>query len=81
MEINNLLNVSPNTFTKIKRWLETEVVDFATISSESSPSTKENADNKPSSQHPYDFKALQKKYLLHFLLFTLSEKIVKDLQK
>jgi Trp operon repressor len=79
MEINNLLNVSPNTYTMIRRWLDDSLPSYDATNEierrrKANPKTKRKTYPKR-----YSFADLQKKFPLHFLLFTISEKLLKRL--
>jgi len=72
MEINEKLQVSPNTFAQIRRWVESEFTEY-------SAATRIDTRVKGSRQHypPYSFTHLRKTYPGHFLLFTLTKELFK----
>ncbi|MFT5849291.1 MAG: hypothetical protein ACI9H6_000092 [Patiriisocius sp.] len=70
-EINNHLSVSPNTFTQIKRWLETE---FTTYNSAHLPKESPTPSTFTPLQ-PLTYKHLKRAYPSHFLLFSLVEEL------
>jgi Trp operon repressor len=80
MEINNRLSVSPNTYTKIRRWLDEELPNFETTNEVER--SRLNAKNKAKTQYlgPLTFKALEKKYPMHFLLFNISKELIDNLK-
>jgi Trp operon repressor len=80
MEINQLLSVSPNTYTKIKRWLDSELPDFE--STHKTAQARSSADGNPHKRHSAAFtlENLRKNYPMHFLLFTLSSKLLNRLK-
>ena len=79
MEINNTLGVSPNTYTKVRRWISGDSPSF-----EVSNEIDRERGQKPSStverSGPISFESLRKKYKTHYLLFTLSEHLLKKLK-
>jgi uncharacterized protein YerC len=80
MEINERLNVSPNMYAKIKRWLDDELPDFESTTKIERGRIKEKKMTGKVYLDPFSFAALQKKYPLHFLLFTLSKELIKRLE-
>ncbi len=80
MEINERLNVSPNMYAKIKRWIAEELPNFESATKvERSRIKTKNKVEKPYID-PFSFAALQKKYPMHYLLFTLSKELIKRLE-
>ena len=80
MEINQRLSVSPNTYSKIKRWLDDALPDFQTTNE--IERARLNAKYKVKVQYPdpLTFAALRKKYPLDFLLFNLSKELIDRLK-
>lgn len=72
MEVNEKLQVSPNTFAQIRRWVESEFTEYT-------PSTNVNKKTNSNRKHytPFSFEHLRKRYPGHFLLFTLSKELFK----
>jgi uncharacterized protein YerC len=71
-EINDKLNVSPNTIARVKIWLDSEFPDYEKIlEKESSHGNKSKIYKRT---EPFSLKHLKKKYPLHFLLLSLIEK-------
>jgi hypothetical protein len=81
MEINQILSVSPNTHAKIKRWLDESMSRFE----ETNEVERKRMENKKVSRKKYakplTFAALKKSYPMHFLLFNVSDEILKRLKK
>jgi len=46
MEINEKLSVSPNTFTKIKKWLESELPNYNSVIEHTTKATRERSLSK-----------------------------------
>jgi len=80
MEINQKLSVSPNTYSKIKRWIDDELPNFeATNEIERARSvTKYKA--RMHYPKPLTFAAMRKNYPLDFLLFNLSKELIDRLE-
>jgi uncharacterized protein YerC len=78
-EIHNQLGVSPNTFSRIRQWLTGRFPDYDQTLKDTYPvSSKTRADYTKAV--PFSFAHLEKKYPLHYLLFTLSRKVITDLK-
>lgn len=80
MEINERLNVSPNMYAKIKRWLDDELPQFESTTKIERARIKLKNKAKKIYIDPFSFAALQKKYPMHFLLFTLSKELINRLE-
>lgn len=70
-EINNHIQISPNTFTQIKRWLESEFPDYISAHKRTLSETKVQKVRI----EPFSYEHLKKKYPAHFLLFSLVEEL------
>ena len=78
-EIHNQLGVSPNTFSRIRQWLTGRFSDYdQTLQNTSQVTT--NSKVIYTKVAPFSFAHLQKKFPLHFLLFTLSKKALDGLK-
>lgn len=81
MAINNQLSISPNTFTKIKKWLEEELPNYDTVLEHTQKATRERArtkqDKTKSYSTPFTYKRLKNTYPAHFLLFNITEELFK----
>lgn len=77
-EIHNKLGVSPNTFSRIRQWLSGRFPDYGQTLKNTTGST--NGVNSYLKTEPFSFKHLQKKYPMHSLLFTLSDKTISALE-
>jgi uncharacterized protein YerC len=80
MEINERLSVSPNTYSKIKRWLDEELPDFENTNQIERGRLKAKTKLRRHYPAPFSFESLQKKYPMHYLLFTLSQELIKRLE-
>ena len=78
-EIHNQLGVSPNTFSRIRQWLTGRFPDYDQTLKVTSP-TPGSTKIGYTKVTPFSFEHLQKKFPLHFLLFTLSRKTVDSLK-
>lgn len=76
-EINEVMQVSPNTFSKIRRWTLEQIPEYAAVTSVAGKQKIERS-NWPDT---YSYEWLKKKYPAHFLLFNLSEHIFKKLKQ
>jgi len=72
-EINNHLSVSPNTYTQIRRWLESEAAAYT-----SAHKIKQVVETRPKKYvEPLTFDDLKRRYPAHFLLFSLVDELFK----
>lgn len=78
-EIHNRLGVSPNTFSRIRQWLTGRFPDYDRTLRETTPTPKDIKE-KYEKVVPFSFAHLQKKYPLHFLLFSISKKTIDTLK-
>lgn len=72
-ELNNLIRVSPNTFAQINRWLESELGTYTPAQE------AKKTDKRSTSRYvrPFSYEHLKKKYPMHFLLFSMIEKLIE----
>lgn len=80
-EIADLMNVSPNTLSRVRRWLE-EDIPYATIPSPriTAKQSRRTSTPKPSYGAPFSFERLSNAYPMHFLLFNLIAELRKPRQ-
>jgi len=71
--IGEKLQVGPNTIWKIEQWLDGQMPGYAEAIKGLEKEMKVRADKREIAQNPLSFKALKKKYPLHFLLFPNSK--------
>lgn len=80
-EINDRLQVSPNTFSKVRKWLASQMPNYETVLKEVSSAQAEKAAqrDKRTKQRiePFSLAALKKKYPMHFLLLNLIDELRK----
>ena len=85
MAINEQLEISPNTFAKINKWLSEELPSYQTVLDHTENTTRKRAHKRTSFGRqgkkdigaPLSFDRIRHKYPAHFLLFNLA----KELQK
>jgi Trp operon repressor len=87
-EIQRKLGVSPNTFTRTRKWLEGQIPEYGQALRDSNQSDEiqkraRKAAGKESKSHynPATFTGMRKKYPLHFLFFNLAEELLVKLNK
>ncbi len=78
-EVHNQLGVSPNTFSRIRQWLTGRFPDYDKTLKETAPTPKKTKVIY-TRVAPFSFAHLKKKYPMHYLLFTLSEKTIANLK-
>lgn len=76
-EIREKLHVSPNTFTRTRKWLDKQIPNYG-------EALKDFEKNRPSKKlggfgygNPLSFGGLKKKYPAHFLLFNIVDELFK----
>jgi len=74
-EVMALMQVSPNTFTRIKHWLESELSEYASAHDTNNPTSS----TQPTS--PFSYEQMKQRYPGHFLLFSLTEELFKLAKK
>lgn len=72
-EINEYIKVSPNTFTQINRWLESELGDYHSAHKQ----LKRSREFTSKRIVPFSFEHLKRNFPMHFILFTTTEKLLK----
>lgn len=77
IEIRAELNISPNTYTRTRRWLEGQLPNYEDALKAYAAEHKKKVSSHESYPPAFSFAALQKKYPMHFLLFTVAEEIFK----
>lgn len=82
MEVNERLNISPNTFAHIRKWLTDMYPDYNSIIKEirTKQREKEIAKLPKDFGAPFSYKRMKQKYPAHFLLFTLTDEILKKIK-
>jgi Trp operon repressor len=84
-EISYLLNVSPNTFTRTRKWLNKQIPNYndalKEYQKEHSAKSSNPTKNKKIYVDPVSFKGLRKKFPMHFLLFNIAEELITKLSK
>jgi len=73
-EIGAQLEVGPNTIVKIERWLQKQMPGYREAIKGLEKEMRTRSDKREMAQNPFGFKALKRKYPLHFLLFSILEK-------
>ena len=81
-EIRNRLHVSPNTFSRINKWLDELFPDYERVSAAEKRGVKERREKRRPALRaeyvdPLSFKSLRRKYPMHFLLFNIAEELLK----
>ncbi|OGG70210.1 hypothetical protein A3I99_02225 [Candidatus Kaiserbacteria bacterium RIFCSPLOWO2_02_FULL_45_11b] len=75
MEINNKISISPNTFTQIKHWIDSDQKIY------SSARTPEGVNRKHIHRHshinPLTYADMKRRYPAHYLLFSIVEELWK----
>jgi len=80
MEINERLSVSPNTYAKIKRWLDEELPNYESTNLIERKRLSVKTEVRKRYPAAFSFESLQRKYPMHYLLFTLSKELIKRLE-
>ncbi len=79
-EVNEHIQVSPNTFAQVRRWLEKEMTQYR--SAQTLKKTKyPKRNNKSKYIQPLTYEHLKRSYPAHFLLFSIIEELWKSIEK
>lgn len=84
MEIRFLLNLSPNTTWKVKRWLEKEVPEYGGVLKkvDVEAESKRRRNNKTREHlQPFSLAWLKRKYPMHFLVFNVADAVIDRLRE
>jgi uncharacterized protein YerC len=75
VEINERISISPNTFTQIKRWIDSEQKTYTSAKTDEN----KNKENTPRRQNikVLSYEDMKRRYPAHFLLFSIVEEIWK----
>jgi uncharacterized protein YerC len=81
-EIRYLLGVSPNTFTRMRKWLEREIPEYGKAIKDHKKRQKERDDRRRKKVYdrpqPFSLADLQRRYPMHFLLFNVAEELLRQ---
>ena len=77
-EVMALMQISPNTFSQIKQWLQSELAEYTSAYNTTSTATGVTA-NEP--LQPFSYEHIKQRYPGHFLLFSLTEELFKLAKK
>ena len=80
-EVNEQLQISPNTFSKVKKWLNEKMPGYESVMKEvklkhqqSPSSSKKYLGKQP---EPFNIETLKKKFPMHFLLLNIFDTLKK----
>ena len=68
-DIAKELKVGPNTIWRVEKWLSDQMPGYEKAIEGLEKEMKHRKDMRDTTKNPFSFKALKKKYPLHFLLF------------
>jgi DNA-binding CsgD family transcriptional regulator len=74
-EVMALMQISPNTFSQIKQWLQSELAEYTSAYN----TTNTSHTNQPVQTFSYEY--MKQRYPGHFLLFSLTEELFKLAKK
>ena len=82
VEIRHLLNVSPNTFTSLRKWLEKEIPEYGKALEDHKKHQKEKAARRRKKSYdrprPFSLADLRRRYPMHFLVFNVVDELLKQ---
>lgn len=79
-EINEKLNASPNTLSKIRQWLKGTLPEYEEVCKEYEKATKNRTRSRLHGRRQYQhftFASLKERYPMHFLLFNILDKLLE----
>ena len=81
-EIRAELGVSPNTFTRVRKWLEREIPEYGEAVKDHNKRQREKIKKRQKSHkdrpRPFTLADLRRRYPAHFLLFNVSEELLRQ---
>ncbi len=84
-EINERLHVSPNTFSRINKWVHERLPGYAaSLKQERERSLKRTTKPKRYRRRmadPLSFQGLKDRYPMHFLLFNIADSLITKLRR
>lgn len=83
-EIMHRLGVSPNTFTRTKKWLLGQIPEYDVVIKEfelNKNNKRVRTKAKKKNYNPLTFRGMRNKYPMHFLFFNLAEEILAKLNR
>jgi len=72
-KIGRILKVGPNTIWRVEKWLGDQLPGYEAVIAKVESEMKSRKEKRDTAHNPFTFKALKKKYPLHFLLFPSSK--------
>lgn len=75
MEINERISISPNTFTQIKRWIDSEQKIYTSAKTVSDVSRKHLSRHKR--VETFSYEDMKRRYPAHYLLLSIVEELWK----
>lgn len=86
MEIRFLLDLSPNTTWKVKRWLEKEIPEYGVVLKQvdiEAESKRSRNDRSKTQEHlqPFSSAWLKRKYPMHFLILNVADAVIDRLRE
>lgn len=76
-EIREKLHVSPNTFTRTRKWLDKQIPNYGEAMKDFEKNRLGKKAGAFSYTNPLSFGGLKKRYSIHFLLFNLADELFK----
>ena len=73
-EVNELISISPNTFSNSRKWLQDVFPDYKSTLQKKPRKSQRQINN----HNPTSFAHMKKKYPMHFLFFNITEKLLSD---
>ena len=84
-EIRYILDVSPNTFTRTRKWLNKQIPNYGQAIKECEKEKLNKASNRAKDKKiyidPLSFTGLRRKFPAHFLFFNIAEELLIKLTK
>ncbi len=84
-EISDILGVSPNTYTRTRKWLDGQIPHYNDVlkehKKEQTQKLAKSKRNKKEYIDPMSLAGLRRKYPAHFLLLNIADVLIKKLTK
>lgn len=75
MEINERISISPNTFTQIKRWIDSDQKIYTSVKAVHNVSRKHSS--RRQRVESFSYEDIKRRYPAHHLLFSIVEELWK----
>ncbi len=80
-EVNEILQISPNTFRNIRQWISKELPSYRDVKDKQKKPKSKKSSGSRNRVSPLSFTDLKSRYPMHFLLFSIADNILLNKDK